>query len=118
MEVFMKQIVNVALVGLACFMLVGCMGAASLTQPNASFAVAGIYTDVQGGSLVLDNGVAATKTGTACSNQILGIVGTGDTRVETAMANGGMSKLVFVNTSYKNILWGMWTEVCTIARGN
>ncbi|HBP90645.1 MAG: hypothetical protein KC592_07355 [Nitrospira sp.] len=114
----MKQCVNLVLVGLACFMLVGCMGAASLTQPNASFAVAGIYTDVQGGSQVLDNGVAATKTGTACSNQILGIVASGDTRVETAMANGGISKLVFVNTSYKNFVWGVYTELCTIARGN
>ncbi|HNP97308.1 MAG TPA: TRL domain-containing protein [Cyclobacteriaceae bacterium] len=114
----MKQCVNLILVGLMCFLLVGCMGAASLQQPNASFAVAGIYTDVQGGSLVLDNGVAATKTGTACSHQILGILASGDTRVETAMANGGISKLVYVNTSYKNIVWGVYTEVCTIARGN
>ncbi len=114
----MKQCVNLVLVGLMCFMLVGCMGAASFQQPNASFAVAGIYSDVQGGSLVLDNGVAASKTGTACSHQILGIVASGDTRVETAMANGGISKLVYVNTSYKNIVWGVYTEVCTIARGN
>jgi hypothetical protein len=113
----MKNVLNLVLVGLMCLMLVGC-GAASFTQPNASFAVAGIYSDVQGGSQVLDNGVAATKTGTACSNQILGIVASGDTRVETAMANGNISKLVFVNMSYKNYVWGVYTEICTIARGN
>lgn len=114
----MKRFGNLVLVVLVCFLLGGCMGAASFIQPNASFAVAGIYTDVQGGSLVLDNGVTPTKTGKACSNQILGIVASGDTRVETAMRDGGISKLVFVNTSYKNIVWGVWTEVCTIARGN
>jgi hypothetical protein len=113
----MRNVLNLVLVGLMCLMLVGC-GAASFTQPNASFAVAGIYSDVQGGSQVLDNGVAATKTGKACSNQILGIIASGDTRVETAMANGNISKLVFVNMSYKNIVWGVYTEICTIARGN
>ena len=113
----MKKCFNFVLLGLICFMLVGC-GAASLTQPNASFATAGIYTDVQGGSMVLDNGATATKTGTACSNGILGIVATGDTRVETAMANGSITKLVYVNTSLKSILFGAMTEVCTIARGN
>lgn len=113
----MKNVLNVSLLVAVCFMLVGC-GAGSFTQPNASFATAGIYTDVQGGSMVLDNGVAPTKTGTACSNGILGIVATGDTRVETAMANGGITKLVYVNTSLKSILFGAMTEICTIARGN
>lgn len=114
----MVKSIQFGIVALMCFMLAGCMGAAGITQPNTFFAVAGIYSDVQGGSLVLDNGVAATKTGKACSNQILGIVASGDTSVEKAMADGGITKLVFVTSSYKNIVWGVYTEVCTIARGN
>ena len=113
----MKNVLNLAVLGLMCFMLVGC-GAANFNQPSAAFATAGIYSDVQGGSQVLENGVVPTKTGKACSNQILGIVASGDTRVETAMTNGNISKLVFVNISFKNILFGLYSEVCTIARGN
>lgn len=112
----MKNVSNLALLGVVCFMLAGC-GPMIMNQPSAAFSVAGIYSDVEGGSLVLDNGVAATKTGKACSTSILGLVASGDTKVETAMANGGITKLVYVNMSYKNI-WFIWNEVCTIARGN
>ena len=112
----MRNVVNLSLLGVMCFLLVGC-GPMNMAQPGAAFSVAGIYSDVVGGSLVLDNGVAATKTGKACSNSILGIIAAGDTKVETAMADGGITKLVYVNTSYKNI-WFIWNEVCTIARGN
>ena len=112
----MKRLLALLGIGLYALALTGC-GAMSLTQPNASFATAGIYSNVQGGSLVLDNGATASKTGKACSHQVLGIVASGDTRVETAMANGGISKLVYVNQSYMNVLF-IYSELCTIARGN
>ena len=52
---------------------------------------------------MLDNGATASKTGKACSHQILGIIAHGDTSVETAMANAGISKLVYVSHSYIRI---------------
>ena len=113
----MKNFFNLVVLGLMCAMLAGC-GIANFHQPGASFATAGVYTDVQGGSQVVDASVVATKTGTACSSQILGIVASGDTSVETAMKNGGITKLSFVNQSLKNIFFSLYTEVCTIARGN
>ena len=108
-----------ALLGVALYALAlaGC-GIGSLNQPSASFAMAGIYSDVKGGTQVLDNGVAPTKTGRSCSAQVLGIVASGDNTVEAAMANGGISKLVYVNYELKHIVWGVYTQLCTVARGN
>ncbi len=114
----MRNVVNLSLLGAMCFMLVGCGGVSNFHQPGSTFATAFLYSDVKGGSQVLDNGTAATKTGKACSQEILGVIATGDTRVETAMTNGAITKLVYVNTSFKNILGGAYAEVCTIARGN
>ena len=98
--------------------LTGCSGAMVGFQPSLFTAGPGIiFTDVQGGSLVVEN-VTPSKTGTACSTQILGVVATGDTRVETAMNNGGVRKLSFVSQSIKSYVFGVYSEVCTIARGN
>lgn len=110
-----------ALLGILSFGLAlsGCVGAMVGVQPSLLFAGPGlIYTDVQGGSLVVDSSATAAKSGKACSTQILGIVATGDTGVETAMKNGGITKAVFVNHSILSLLFGVYSEVCTIVRGN
>ena len=113
----MKRVLVLFGVGLYALTLTGC-GIGSLNQPSASFAMAGIYSDVKGGTQVLDNGVSPTKTGKSCSNQILGIIASGDNTVESAMADGGISKLVYVNYELKHIVWGVYTQLCTVARGN
>jgi hypothetical protein len=70
------------------------------------------------GGILHDNGVTPTKTGKACGTSILGIIATGDTTVEAAMHNGGITKAVYTQQSIKGILWGAYVEVCTIAKGN
>jgi hypothetical protein len=107
----------VALFGLVS--LTGCYGAINMQQPSFMTAAPGfIVSDVQGGTLVLDNGVAATKEGRACSTEIIGLVAQGDNRIETAMNNGGIKKLVFVHHAIKSYFFGAYAEVCTLARGN
>lgn len=97
----------------------GCIGAVGITQPSALTAGPGfIVTNVQGGTLVLDNGAVPTKTGEACSKEILGLFASGDNRVETAMANGGITQLVYVQHALKSYVLGAYARVCTIARGN
>jgi hypothetical protein len=87
--------------------------------PSALTAGPGLtVTNVQGGTLGLENGVAPTKTGEACSKEILGLFASGDNRVETAMANGGITQLVYVQHTPKNHALGAYAQVCTIARGN
>lgn len=99
--------------------LTGCLGAFNMMQPGVLVAGPGlIFTDVHGGTLILDNGTAPTKTGQACSSEVLGLVATGDSRVETAMANGNIQKVVFVDHSIKSYVFGIYGEACTRVRGN
>ncbi len=97
--------------------LSACAGIAGYTQPAGLFPAGFLYTDSVSGSQVLDNGATATKEGKACGTYII-FVGTGDTSVEKAMKNGGITKLVFVTQSVKSVLGFIYGEVCTIARGN
>lgn len=114
----MRRSLGVSMVLCGLLSLTGCAGAMVAFQPSLFTAGPGIlYTDVQGGSLVVEN-TTPTKTGQACSVQILGMVATGDTRVETAMNNGQIKKLAYVNHSLKSFVFGIYSEVCTIARGN
>jgi hypothetical protein len=99
--------------------LAACVGAMAVQQPAWFTAGPGVlYTEVQAGSLVLQNGSSAEKTGQSCSKQFFGLIATGDNRVETAMANGGIKQAVFVNHSLSSFLLGLYSEVCTIVRGN
>jgi hypothetical protein len=104
----------------AALALSGCVGAFSLgpTQPSVTSAGPGfLMTDVKAGSLVVGDGSKATKKGTACSTQILGAVAQGDSSVTTAMANGGINKLHYVEYSVKSYVLGVYSEVCAIASG-
>ncbi|MBI3621388.1 MAG: hypothetical protein HY208_04295 [Nitrospirae bacterium] len=100
------------------FALMACSGFGGFTQPAGIFPTAGIYTDVKAGGIVLENGATASKEGRACGTGILGIIATGDTTLETAMKNGGVKKVVYVTQDIKWILYGLYAEVCTVARGN
>ena len=114
----MKRVRTLIIAAVGSVFLSGCTGAMVGFQP--SFFAAGpglIVTDVQGGSLVLNNGATPTKTGKACSTEVLGLVATGDTRVETAMAQGGIKKAAFVEQSLRSYVFGVYAEVCTMVRG-
>ena len=113
----MKRALTLA--GLMAFAAVasGCSGVGGYTQPGGLTPVAGVYMETTSGGIIHDNGTAPTKTGKACGTSILGIVATGDTTVETAMNNGGIHKAVFTEQYIKSIL-SVYTEVCTIVKGN
>ena len=65
---------------------------------------------------VTDNSVVVDKRGEACSTNILGIVASGDSSVETAMRNGGIKKVAYADTTYLNIL-GLYQKGCTVVKG-
>ncbi len=98
--------------------LYGCSGVGGYTQPGGLMPTAGIYMETTSGGILHDNGTSPSKTGRACGTGILGIVATGDTSVEAAMNNGGIKKAVFTEQYIKAFLWGLYVEVCTIAKGN
>lgn len=106
----------IGLLALIAFSL-GCAGAGAFTQPAGVMPTGTFFAETTSGAILHDNGATASKSGKACGTSILGLVGTGDTSVSTAMANGGVRKAVYTEVTYRNIL-GLFAEVCTVVKGN
>jgi len=92
---------------LVAFLFSGC---ALSYQP----LVGAIYTDNKGPLLVTES-TEGTKEGIATSNMILGVA-YGDSSIGTAAANGGISKIMAVDTEIKSVLF-FYAEIKTIVRG-
>jgi len=73
-----------------------------------------IYTDNQGPLLVTD-ATEGTKEGIAISKVIFGVC-YGDSSIGAAAANGGISKIMAVDTDITSVL-GVYVEYKTIVRG-
>ncbi len=91
----MKQTLSVALMLASTMALVGCA---------TSFPRGGIYTDLKLPVDAESNMNNATKVGTAKCQSVLALVATGDCSIETAMKNGGISKVHHVDWEANNVL--------------
>jgi len=60
---------------------------------------------------------AGDKTGKACSQNILGIIAMGDSTLEAAMDDGGITTVSSVDYSYMQFI-AVYGEVCTIVNGS
>ena len=80
------------------------------------FPLGQLYTEVSF-PVAAGEGGSYSKTGTSKSTSILGLVATGDASIKTAMANGRISKVKFVDYSTKNIL-GLYGEYTTTVYGD
>jgi len=99
-----KHVLSLAVV----LMLVGC---ASARSPVSGFW----YTNTYAPEAVSSN-QAGNKVGEACASSILGIIATGDSSVETARRNGGVTMITSVDSKANSIL-GIYAKFCTIVRG-
>ena len=93
---------------LVAFLFSGC---ASSYHP----LVGGLYTDNKGPLLVTES-EGGSKEGTATSKSILGFC-TGDSSIGAAAKNGGISKIMAVDTDITSVLFGLYVEYTTIVRG-
>ena len=59
---------------------------------------------------------AGTKTGTACTSNILGIYASGDASASTAAKNGGIANISTVEKQYTSYA-GVYGKFCTIVTG-
>ncbi|MGC8529584.1 MAG: TRL domain-containing protein [Leptospirillia bacterium] len=76
-----------------------------------------IYKDLTVGSPLKDNpNSTSLQRGEACSTSIIGFQTDGDSSTQTAMKNGGIKSLVSVKHHITSVL-GIYTKVCTIAKG-
>ena len=92
---------------LSAFLLSSCM--------QSSAGVALINSSTEG--VAAYNGVKISKTGTACSQNYLGIAAIGSNSIDDAKANAGITNVATVDTEFKNII-GVYQHACTIVKGN
>jgi len=104
----MRLLLVLVFAGLLC----GC-GATGL--PKSGHAVVSLVTQAE----YTNNDVRESKTGTACSVNILGIVATGDATVETAKRQGGITRVYTIDRDIfgLHIYFPIYAKSCTIIRG-
>ncbi len=90
-------------------LLTGC--AAYSISPVTGF----IYSDVKG-PLTATSNTGAGKVGIAQSTSILGLIAQGDSSIETAMKNGGITKIHHVDFHSTGIL-GVYATFTTTVYG-
>jgi hypothetical protein len=73
-----------------------------------------IYTDLKG-PVAMGTATGSSKVGEAKATSIVGVA-LGDASIETAMKNGGITKVHHVDTKVKNIL-GVYAEYTTVVFG-
>ncbi len=97
-----------------CLAIEGCAGFTSTGMPQAV-----VVSNLKDNAYFtrVDNSVAVKKTGKACTKNILGVYAWGDSSLDAAMNNGGISKVAFYGREYFNVL-GVYSRGCTVANGN
>ncbi|KKS39537.1 MAG: hypothetical protein UV02_C0066G0008 [Candidatus Kuenenbacteria bacterium GW2011_GWA2_42_15] len=64
----------------------------------------------------VDNTVEEERSGKSCASNVLGIVATGDSSIDNAKRQAGITQVSYADTTYFNIL-GIYQEGCTVVRG-
>ena len=75
-----------------------------------------LYSDVQYAQQSTSN-QTGNRIGEACSTSILGLVAMGDSTIEAARRNGGITMISSVDRSHKSFLGFGYAKNCTIVRG-
>lgn len=76
-----------------------------------------LYTNVTSPVAVLDQEAPTVRTGEACSTSILGLFAAGNSRINTAKTNVGITKISTVEERYTHYLLGAYSKYCTIVSG-
>lgn len=91
--------------------LIALSGCATAKSPVTGFW----YTDIYSSEAVTSN-PAGNKIGEACNMSILGLIATGDSSIETARRNGGITTITSVDYR-SNSIAGVYAKYCAIVRG-
>jgi hypothetical protein len=103
----MKRVLATLVLGVAA--AVSFSGCAMVTPMNG-----GLYTELKG-PVAIGPAATASKVGEAKATSIVGVA-LGDASIETAMKNGGITKVHHVDSKVKNIL-GVYAEYTTVVYG-
>ena len=103
----MKRVLASLLLGV--FIAASFAGCAAVTPMNGT-----LYTDLKG-PVAMGTATGMSKVGEAKATSIVGVA-LGDASIETAMKNGGITKVHHVDTKVKSIL-GVYAEYITTVYG-
>lgn len=76
-----------------------------------------LYTNVTMPIAVLDQEAPNVRTGEACSTGILGLISSGNSSINTAKTNVGITKITTVEQRFTQYLFGTYSKFCTIVSG-
>ena len=68
------------------------------------FPYGAVFTEVKMPIAASNEGLSGQKVGTSKCTSVLGLVATGDSSIQTAARNGGISKISHVDYEVRNIL--------------
>ncbi len=83
----------------------------------ASGANGVLYTNVTRPVAVLDKQALTTRTGEACASGILGLYASGNSTLNRAKANAGITEVHTVEERFTHYLAGAYVKYCTIVSG-
>lgn len=98
------------------FMAVVVLSVMVLSGCATPFPMGQLYTEIKS-PVGAGEGGTGSKVGTAKATSILGLVATGDASIKTAMQNGNITNIKYVDYESKNIL-GIYGEYTTIVYGD
>jgi hypothetical protein len=88
----------------------------SCATPGSATGPGYVVTNHYEGILISTN-APGKKRGTACTENIAGLVTSGDATISAAMKDGAITQVSSVDHHYKSIL-GIYGKMCTIVTGN
>ncbi|MCS7206254.1 MAG: TRL-like family protein [Leptospiraceae bacterium] len=107
----MPKLLAVALVGL--FLGSSCIGIPPVTNKTGMGSIFSDLTEHLDGVST----AAPNKKGEACSIIVLGVVAIGDSSIDTARKNGGISRIAYIDRKWFNVIWVAFGRNCTIVYG-
>lgn len=91
---------------------VGLMGCASSMRNPAP----GLFYSQTQGPFNATSNQAGNRIGEACATSYLGLIGMGDSSIEAARRNGGITMITSVDEKYTNY-FVFYGKTCTVVRG-
>ncbi len=108
---WMSRVTKISAVLLGTMVLAGCAYWPS-SGSNGLF-----YTNVTKPVAVLDAEATTVRTGEACAIGLLGLFASGDSSINAAKNNVGITKITTVEEHYKQYLLGAYSRYCVIVSG-
>jgi hypothetical protein len=113
----MRKLIGCVCAGALAVLLTGCATNLYPGGPSVSgFLYTGVTDPAQNLAVAVEPG-PATKVGTSSAMGIFGLIATGDASVDTAMKNGGITKVHHVDHKVDLVLGGLWVNTTTIVKG-